>query len=831
MSDITSVTKIRRARGAAAPAGFEALALATRLAEDMSAAWARGERPRVEDYLAFHPRLHSDPEAVLVLAGEEARLSRRAGETADLTELGRRFPQCRINLAALLAGAEVAAPALPEVGDTFLECRLVAELGRGAQGRVFLATQPLLADRPVVLKASPCFGNEHLSLARLVLTHIVPLHFVHETAGLRVLCMPYLGGTTLAALHSTVHAVSPGQRTGRHLLEALDQARAAAPVDVPATGPVRALLARLDYAGALCWIGACLADALQHAHEHGLVHLDVKPSNVLLSSDCQPLLLDFHLARSPLAAGAGPPEWFGGSPDFMSPEQRRALEAQRRGEPVPEAVDGRSDLWSLGMVLYALLADGPPSSGRPSARALRRHNPQVSRGLADVLAKCLASDPRRRYSSAGAVAADLRAHLANRPLRGVGNRSLVERWRKWRRRRPGALARLALVCVALACVGALFAGGAWVLYGYYQEAERALKEGRDLLAAGRTEEAARVLQRGRERASGVPRATSLIEELDEARRHALAADALDQLHRTTEELRFLCDTPSWGPGQARALDEPCAQLWAARDRLLQEANGTDAERVRADLLDLAILGAELHVRATDGQAPARREALTRLDEAEALLGGGPVLDLARRLEREALGEPAGPASERPARTAWEHYALGRAWLRAGQLEKAAAALDTAVALQPQGLWPNFYQGSCAFARGKYAEAIAAFRVCVALAPQCAPCWYNRGLALDAVGQTTAARRDYDRALELGPGLAPAWLRRGLLNLREGRHEEALADLHAAIERGAEPAQTHYNLALAYRDTNAIASARRHLVEALRYRPDYRAARELLSHLR
>src|SRR5262245_50041786 len=86
-------------------------------------------------------------------------------------------------------------PLFPACGETFADCQLLVELGSAPQSRVFLATQPLLANRPVVLKLTPCDGQEHLALARLLHAHIVPLHFVQDfpARNLRMMCMPYLG--------------------------------------------------------------------------------------------------------------------------------------------------------------------------------------------------------------------------------------------------------------------------------------------------------------------------------------------------------------------------------------------------------------------------------------------------------------------------------------------------------------------------------------------------------------------------------------------------------------------------------------------------------------
>src|SRR5207244_3327199 len=155
----------------------------------------------------------------------------------------------------------------------------------------------------------------------------------------------------------------------------------------------------------------------------------------------------------PIHPDADGPPWLGGTYGYMSPEQEAALRAVQQGRPVPLPVDGRSDVYSLGVVLYEALAGCPPTPtgkqqlattvklgaepaptdlrprGKP--RPLHRCNAQVSVGLADVIGKCLADDADDRYPHMAALAADLRRHLADLPLAGVRNRSPAERWRKW----------------------------------------------------------------------------------------------------------------------------------------------------------------------------------------------------------------------------------------------------------------------------------------------------------------------------------------------------------------------------------------------------------------
>src|SRR5262249_14520773 len=143
-----------------------------------------------------------------------------------------RFPQWHAELAVLLdchrlLEPPAAAPSMPKPGEALGGFHLVAELGRGSVRRVFLATEPALGHRQVGLKATPCDNFEHVSLARLQHTHIVPLHAVHNfpERRLRVICMPYLGGTTLDRLLRQIQHRSLAQRKGSHLLEALENSQ------------------------------------------------------------------------------------------------------------------------------------------------------------------------------------------------------------------------------------------------------------------------------------------------------------------------------------------------------------------------------------------------------------------------------------------------------------------------------------------------------------------------------------------------------------------------------------------------------------------------------
>jgi tetratricopeptide (TPR) repeat protein len=346
------------------------------LVEQFAEAWSRGECPSVETFLAGLAPGDVDEETSVRLIYEEMCLRRSAGRAMSSDEVGRRFPEwCGklerlLDCERLLAGP--AAPSgFPEVGDEIGPFRLLSELGRGALGRVFLAAQPALSDRPVVVKVTPQRGQEHLSLARLQHTGIVPLYLAQDfhDRKVRLLCMPYLGGMTLDRFLDAL-AAAGGARSGRDVAQVVEQASRDEPAPGAHHGPALQFLERASYLQAVCWIGACLADALHYAHQRGLAHFDVKPSNVLLAGDGQPMLLDFHLARGAVQAGERR-AWLGGTTGYMSPEQEGALAALRQGREVPSTVDYRSDIYSLGVLLDEMRRKGKTESA-PRLEAIVR---------------------------------------------------------------------------------------------------------------------------------------------------------------------------------------------------------------------------------------------------------------------------------------------------------------------------------------------------------------------------------------------------------------------------------------------------------------------------
>jgi serine/threonine protein kinase/Tfp pilus assembly protein PilF len=807
----------------------------------MAAAWARGEQIKVEEILERHRELKTEDAVRLVY--EDLCLRREAGEDVSTAEVVSRFPQWRDELKLLLDCDRLLGPLsriaiLPEVGEHLGPFHLLAELGCGASGKTYLAAEPALADRLVVLKIIPDDQEEHLSLARLQHAHIIPL-FSEQTfpdRGLRALCMPYLGGTSLARLLEALAEIPHHQRRGRHLLDVLDKVQTGRPaLPTAGDGPYHKYLDQASYVHAACWIAACLADGLHEAHVHGLVHMDVKPSNVLIAGDGQPMLLDFHLARKPIKAGERISDRLGGTPGWMAPEQEAALKAVGLGQPVPVPVDHRADLYALGLLLSEALGGSGAGGKDVAGKLCHRRNPEISVGLTDIVLKCLATKPAERYHNAASLADDLRRHLNDLPLRGVVNRSLTERWRKWRRRQPSALARSIAGSLTLATVIAASSLAYLVHDQRARDLQAALEDGKKYAGKRQFSEAADILRRGLERNPRILTGGSLALDLQRELRLAVRGQKAEQLHHFADLVRLRHGfTPPSGEEGWKFIHDGRA-MWEGRDRLLNpEAGSLDPEieqRIRTDLLELAVVWADLRVRlaAKADADEALHEAIRFLDQAEASCGPSPSLNRERRAYARALGQPISSSGPDPApRSPWEHYDLGRSYLRSRLVQEAATEFRRTLELEPQDFWSNFYQGHCAYHLGQLEDASAAFRTCIALSPKAAWCYHDRARAEEGLGRVKQAFNDYSRAIELDPTLAAAALNRGILSYKAGRPEDAIADFQRALRAGPDSetcGRIHYNLALAHlargNRKSALASAEEAVTSGYHKARDFR----------
>jgi serine/threonine protein kinase/tetratricopeptide (TPR) repeat protein len=315
-----------------------------------------------------------------------------------------------------------------EILREFDDYELLEEIGRGGQGIVYRARQKSL-DRTVALKViglGPAYvgaTKAHLKRFRLEakaaasLNHpfIVPIHEIGERDG---------------CCYFSMGLVEGGQ---------LDEVIKREPMPVRRAAELIAKLAR----------------TVHYAHEHGILHRDIKPGNILLDAKGEPHLTDFGLARlTETESDVTRTTEVLGTPSYMAPEQAR-------GNSAAAGLTSATDVYGLGAVLYHLLTGHPPFAGgttyettrlllETDPRQPRLWNPKVDRDLSTICLKCLEKDPQRRYSSAVGLAEDLERWLKREPIQ-ARHSGVLTRGKKWVRRKPAAAALITSL-IALATV-------------------------------------------------------------------------------------------------------------------------------------------------------------------------------------------------------------------------------------------------------------------------------------------------------------------------------------------------------------------------------------------
>jgi WD40 repeat protein/serine/threonine protein kinase len=457
------------------------------LAEEFLDRYRKGERPPLREYIDRHPELASDIKEVfpsmamlenIAIAegssGSQAKGSTNAGFGRTLRQLG--------------------------------DYRIIREVGFGGMGVVFEAEQVSLG-RHVALKVLPHnaladaktkkrFEREAKAAAKLHHTNIVPVFGVGEHDGLPYYAMQFIQGMGLNAVikelaqlglraTSPVGAPAAGRREVSAIAQSLvsgvyqtavndaaeatlgwnlanSQTGAAVPspeassvnesVSLPGQSDAgsSSKVRTLTFWQSVARIGLQVAQALEYAHQHGIVHRDVKPSNLLLDLAGTVWVTDFGLAKADDQQNLTHTGDVLGTFRYMPPE---AFEGQ---------ADARGDIYSIGLTLYELLALRPAFADKERNQLIKqvtttepapldRLRPEVPRDLVTIVHKAISKEPSRRYQTAGALAADLQRFLDDQPILARRSSPTERAWR-WCRRNP-LVATLASASALLLVLG------------------------------------------------------------------------------------------------------------------------------------------------------------------------------------------------------------------------------------------------------------------------------------------------------------------------------------------------------------------------------------------
>ena len=446
------------------------------LAESIARSSPRGSDP--SDFGDLDPRLADLMEAV---TGQL-----EAGETIDLDQLVREHPDCADQIRRLIPalqnlaviGKSMSADVMESASHerdgeghrVFGDFRIFGEVGRGGMGIVYEARQ-ITIGRRVALKVLPLaaaadpraiqrFQLEAQVAGLLEHPHIVPVYSVGIVADVPYYAMQFIEGGSLADLiaelrglvdrgalpfddrsttGSGLSALAQGLLSGRFAAPRLESDGADRSDDDHGSisGDNHSSIRSRAYIHTVVRLGIQAADALGYAHDHGVIHRDVKPANLLLDRRCHLWVADFGMADVQGDAGLTMTGDLPGTLRYMSPEQATGK---------PALVDRRTDLYALGATLYELLTLHTAVRGVDRQEILRRiveqepdpirrFNAAVPVDLATIVTKALSKQPANRYETARRMAEDLGRFLEGRPITARPLGPMARTWR-WCRRKP-----------------------------------------------------------------------------------------------------------------------------------------------------------------------------------------------------------------------------------------------------------------------------------------------------------------------------------------------------------------------------------------------------------
>ena len=671
--------------------------------------------------------------------------------------------------------------------------RFIRELGRGGMGNVWQAQQLSLA-RDVALKLlnedaarSPSsiarFRREALALSRLDHPNIVKIFEVGESAGTHYLAMELIVGPPLQSGHWSVSR--------------------------------------------LVSIFVSVADALEHAHHAGVIHRDVKPSNLLLRADASPVVTDFGLAVTEGSTALTRSGAFAGTPGYGSPEQAEGA-----------AVDARTDVFALGATMYEVLTGCRPFDGSNEAaivEAVRHHDPiepyrlstRISRDLSAIVMRALEKDKNARYQSAAALRQDLLAFTEGRPI-AAKPISTVGRLRKWSRREPWRAALCVTLALGLPALTGLVSfvvakAPTWrvtdelleqeVIEAHISDALHALLwKGGDAVVRSRCRD---VLDRDPLQPEAIGCLTLL------TCRNAGQENALEQLRHHDEALR-----------RHEALRELAVALNAS------DAGSVAVPKTALGALLIGLLGTTQPWRygvvfIKDSQRPAYRRAAELIDLATCLTprprlayylqlayaaSNAQAEDLALRAAavldrlwptnpRARLARAAALSRKEPdgSQAIWrvhleEHeddtttrFQLICSLKSSGESEQALVHARRLASLLPSNATAQRVLAECLDCSVDRSLLIQAWRRVLELAPEDAEAYYNLGVEFSSAGLLPAAIDAYRKAIDCDRTMAEAHCNLGFALAARGQHADAIARYREALVQNPQLRQASINL--------------------------------------
>jgi serine/threonine protein kinase/Flp pilus assembly protein TadD len=850
------------------------------LVEEITARLQAGQPCDIDAYAARYPeyadRLRDWMTVMSAMAdlGHSLATSQRSGATAESVLRGSPDPADPASNIQYPAHVLRGSPDPAQFG-LLGDFRIVREIGRGGMGVVYEAEQ-LSIGRRVALKVLPFaamldrqqlnrFKNEARAAGTLDHPNIVAVHAVGVERGVHYYAMQLIEGQSLAQIVEQIRIAECGLR-----IEKNDSATPASqsairnPQSEIDTAPIAHLTTLPDfnskeYYRSVAKLGIQAAEALDHAHQNGILHRDIKPANLLVECDgaggapniqhrassIQHLKLwitDFGLARMEADAGMTMTGDILGTLRYMSPEQALAKRV---------VVDHRSDIYSLGVTLYELLTLQPAFTGDDRQELLRQIafedprmprqiNSRIPQDLETIVSKSIEKNPAQRYATAHEMAHDLRSFLDSQPIKAKPP-SWRDRIVKWSSRHPAGVR--ATLLALLATAGVITASIGWAVRD--RAARQSLLEEQVTLAL---DEANTWYEAGKlpEAISAVKRAEGLLATGDVSNNSKLSVAQRRSDFETVERLdkaRFDRAAHRGAQGEASSIDQIYEGIFIKYGIELQKLDIKEsALRIRnAPIKDklVAALDDWFLARAADDTENADRK----------LVSGRPeLLQIARLADpnswrnrlRDAveLGDEAAlvnlakdkEVTEQPPATI---TLLAKALVaRRKQVPAAIELLKQAQWRHPNDFWINIELANCLrFVHPQRTEEAIVFRhVAVALRPDIFMAYNHLATALAADGQFREAEIAQQKAVSLAPNTIGSLAFRAQELDRQGKRSEAEALLRELMQLKPVTTYEHGTMAGMLLHFGKRAEAEAIIRDSIRLAPNHYQARQSLGEM-
>lgn len=373
------------------------------------------------------------------------------GKKIDIEKYCKKYPHHKDAIISKFLTAEFIKKSFQEKdlsGEQIGDCIILQELSRGSMGIVFLGIQPALSRLTAIKVLSPSFSNDKEALAnfqeeakiiaKFNHPNIVPIYSINNEKGVNYISMGYISGLSLKNIIEKLQ----GNKQLPHLKATAirDILHENYPEDQDISQKSITLKRGFKfwdkfYFQYIATIGAETADALSYAHQNGISHGDLKPSNILITHEGIPVIVDFGLSKDVKKLSLSEPKEFTGTLVYAAPEQ---IEKNILNE--------KTDIWALGATLYELLTMENPFRGATIEKTinnilkscpptLRHYNRRIPIELEAIILKCLEGKPKNRYRSAIELSKDLHNYLESKPIKAkpIG---IIGRLSKWVKRNP-----------------------------------------------------------------------------------------------------------------------------------------------------------------------------------------------------------------------------------------------------------------------------------------------------------------------------------------------------------------------------------------------------------